>query len=441
MLKDENELLTRVGPGSAMGDVMRSYWVPVLVSSELEGNDSGPLRVRLMGEDLLAFRDSEGQVGLVGEKCAHRNASLYFARNEGCGLRCVYHGWKYDRHGNCVDTPNEPPESKLKEKVRLKSYPCVERNDVIWAYMGKASPAPELPDMEWNLVPPAQCYITKRFLDCNWLQTLEGGIDSSHGSFLHALMDTSHYTGGVRRGWEYNLKDRHPRFEVATTDYGVLLGVRRDVEENAYYWRITQFLMPFYTLIPPYGPNPTINAHAFVPMDDETTMVWTMTWHPTRAIKAEEKKPHNAYQVLGGGLHIDPDRFLPPTTAPGGAWMPMANKANDYLLDRELQRDVRYSGVPGVAAQDCAVQESMGAISDRATENLGVADAGIARVRRFYLDAARNLRDNQAQPPGVDKPGAFMVRPAGVLLPKNVAWVEGARDWLTARPGIHLDAA
>lgn len=441
LTREENDLLTRIGPGTAMGNVMREYWMPVLLSEELQGNDSGPLRVRLLGEDLLAFRDSNGRVGLVGDKCLHRNASLYYARNEECGLRCVYHGWKYDISGQCVDTPNEPPESRMKEKVRIKSYLCVERNGIIWSYMGTKSPAPELPALEWTLVPSDQAYISKRVQACNWAQVLEGGIDSSHGSFLHTVTDTSKYSAGQRRGWNYNLTDRHPRFEVATTDYGVLIGVRRNAEEKDYYWRITQFLMPFYTMIPPYGPNPSINGHAFVPMDDETTLVWTVTWHPNRAIKPEERSPRGAYEALGGGVHLPHERLLPPNSAPAGAWMPMANKDNDYLLDRELQRSTRFSGVPGIATQDAAVQESMGPISDRTTENLGMADAGIARVRRFYIQAAQDLQEKGLTPTGVKSPDAYSVRSAAVVLPKDAPWVEAAKDWLEIRPGIHLDAA
>src|ERR671929_426924 len=178
--QQDNELVCRVGPGTPMGELMRQYWVPAMLSSELPSPDASPVRVLLLGEKLIAFRDSNGQVGLLDNNCPHRGASLFFGRNEQCGLRCVYHGWKFDVAGHCVDMPNEPPESNFKDKVRAIAYRCVERNGVIWTYLGPLETPPPLPDLEWNLVPENQRYISKRYQECNWAQALEGGIDSSH---------------------------------------------------------------------------------------------------------------------------------------------------------------------------------------------------------------------------------------------------------------------
>src|SRR5436305_6303986 len=180
LTKTDNELLTRVGPGTPMGDTLRQYWLPLLLTEELADNEGNPQRVRVLGENLIAFRDTEGAIGLLAENCPHRGASLFFARNEQCGLRCVYHGWKFDTAGHCVDMPNEPPESNFKDKVQAISYPCVERNGVIWTYMGPLKTPPPLPDLEWNLIPEDRRYISKRYEECNWAQALEGGIDSSH---------------------------------------------------------------------------------------------------------------------------------------------------------------------------------------------------------------------------------------------------------------------
>lgn len=437
----DNEMLTRIGSGTPMGAVIRKYWIPALTSDEVPEKGGDPVRVRLLGESLIAFRDSSGEVGLVGEHCSHRGASLYFARNQDCSLQCVYHGWRFDKNGKCLETPNELPESTLKHRASIAAYPCVERNGVIWTYMGGGTELPALPDIEWNLVPANHVHISKRVQECNWAQTLEGGIDSSHGSFLHALNEASDYSGGHRRGWGYLLKDRHPRFEVEDTSYGVLLGVRRNAEDDSYYWRITQFLMPFYTMIPPYGPNPSIHGHAFVPMDDHTTLVWTVTWHPNRPLTKAESGDGGAYEKLGGGVHLTARDLLPKTNAPAGAWYPRANKSNDYMIDRSAQRTTRFSGVPGIAAQDAAVQESMGPIYDRANEHLGAADAGIARVRRRFLQAARELTEHGSKPVGVHDGSVYQVRSAAVVLPRDANWVAAASDWLNIKPGVHMDAA
>jgi phthalate 4,5-dioxygenase oxygenase subunit len=439
--KEDNELLTRIGPGTATGDVMRQYWMPILISNELPHPDCDPIRVRLLGEALIAFRDSKGRVGLLGEHCPHRGASLFFGRAENCYLQCVYHGWKFDVNGKCLETPNEPPESNLQSRVRATSYPCVERSGVIWAYLGKEAMPPQLPDLEWTLMPESNLHISKRVQQCNWAQALEGAIDSSHTAILHGLRSDKLYDGTERQGWLYALEDTHPRFEVEDTDYGLAIGARRNAAESSHYWRITQFLMPFYTMIPPYGPKPVLHGHAFVPIDDENTLVWTITWHPTRAVTPQDVLPETEHiKHLGGGLHVT--EFLPATSEPAGAWKPAANKSNDYFLDRGEQRNSRVMGVPCVALQDAAVQESMGPIYDRRNENLGLADAGIVRFRRRFLLAARLLREEGKASVGVHSPGAYRVRAAAVVLPRDIkSFVDGARDWMVIRPGVHMDAA
>src|SRR5579885_1952307 len=173
--QEENELITRVGPGTPMGAALRRYWLPALLVEELPAPDCPPVRVRLLGEDLVAFRDSMGQLGLLGAHCPHRGASLFFGRNEECGLRCVYHGWKFDVAGACVDMPSEPEESTFKERVRATAYPCVERGGVVWTYMGPPALQPPLPELEWALLPEPQRYASKRLQECNWLQAMEGG--------------------------------------------------------------------------------------------------------------------------------------------------------------------------------------------------------------------------------------------------------------------------
>jgi nitrite reductase/ring-hydroxylating ferredoxin subunit len=430
---EDNALLTRVAPGEPMGQLMRQYWLPILLATELPEPDGPPLRVRLLGEDLVAFRDTAGRVGLLAEHCAHRGASLYFGRNEECGLRCVYHGWKFDADGNCVDMPSEPPESTFKDRIHQTAYRCLERGGVVWAYLGARPDPPPLPDLEWSLVPEAQRYLSKRYEACNWAQALEGGIDSSHSGFLHSLVGSEDYLTHQRRGMRYKTVDKHPSFETVDTDYGVLIGARRDAAEEGYYWRITQFLMPFYTILPPYGESPLLSGHAWVPLDDENTMAWTVTWHPLRPLAPAEL----ARFAAGPGLHLPPGSFLAPTVVAGSAWRPTANRDNDYRLDRSLQNRL-YFGVAGVALQDQAVQESMGPIYNRSKEHLGTSDGAIIQVRRRLLDAARGLRDGRVTPPGVEQAAAYRVRSAGVVLPRDVPWVEGAGDHLAAPPDVHL---
>jgi phenylpropionate dioxygenase-like ring-hydroxylating dioxygenase large terminal subunit len=439
--REDNELLCRVGPGTAMGETLRQYWLPILLSSELPGPDCPPERLKLLGENLVAFRDTDGQVGLIAENCPHRGASMFFGRNEENGLRCVYHGWKFDRSGTCTDMPNEPPESNFKHKVRIAAYKTTERNGVIWAYLGQREIPPELPSLEWSLLPAEQRYISKRYEKCNWAQGLEGGIDSSHSGFLHMRLHRQDDLGsGMERGLDYKRKDKHPHFEVVDTNYGVLVGARRAAEEDSWYWRITQFLMPFYTMIPSYGESPVIGGHAWVPIDDENTMAWSVSWHPTRALTSDELTRMQTYP--GSGIHVGENGYAEPlATVPQSRWMPRANSDNDYDRDFELERTYLFSGIPNLGMQDQAMQESMGAMYDRTRERLGTSDTGIIQVRRRWLKAARELRDNGTVPIGVEVPEAYRVRSAGVILPRNVTWVEGSHELLQATPGVHHPSA
>ena len=186
LTREHNELVTRTGPGTPMGAMLRRYWIPFLLSEELPEPECPPVRVKLLSERLLVFRDSEGRLGLIDEFCAHRGVSLWFGRNEQSGIRCPYHGWKYDVTGQCVEVPSEPVESGFCNKIRLKSYPCVERGGIVWAYMGPPAEQPPVPAFEWANLPTSHCYITKRWQECNYLQAMEGGVDSSHVSFLHS---------------------------------------------------------------------------------------------------------------------------------------------------------------------------------------------------------------------------------------------------------------
>ena len=233
--KEKNDLLTQTGPGTQMGDLFRCYWLPILLSEELPGPDCPPVRVEILSERLIAFRDTEGRLGLIDEFCPHRGPSLWFARNEECGLRCPYHGWKFDVNGQCVDVPSEPAESGYAKKIKLTSYPCIEKGGIIWTYMGPEDRKPPEPEYEFATVPADQRFVSKRFQDCNWLQSMEGGIDSSHVSWLHRgdVANDPLFKGS--KGNQYNMNDLAPVFEVVENDGGLLIGARRNAEDDQYY--------------------------------------------------------------------------------------------------------------------------------------------------------------------------------------------------------------
>ena len=432
----ENELLTQTGPGTVMGNLMRQYWIPALLSSELPEPDGRPLRLRLFSEELVAFRDTAGRVGVVALSCPHRGAPLSFARNEQGGLRCVYHGWKFDVAGACVEMPSEPEESSYRDKVRLLSYPCRERAGILWTYMGPRTEPPPLPNLEWNTLPDSHVMLTKRMQFCNWAQAIEGEIDQSHLSYLHSRIDQG--TVMNRQVDRWRAADKHPRFFVHDADWGVMIGARRVAEPDTHYWRFTQYLLPSTTMVGPYGPDPFRQSRAFVPMDDKTAMVVAVIYHPTRPLSDAEIEEHR--KGSGAGF-VGEGNFLPTIPEPGGAWRPKSSSANEYGYDFELQRTRYYSGIGEFWAQDAAMIEGMGAIYDRSREHLGTSDSAVIRVRRRLLDLARRLDDDASfVPPGVLNPDVFQVRGAAAEIPREADWLESAKRITAVVPGLNPDA-
>ena len=422
MLKPEqNALVTQTGPGTPMGDLFRRYWLPALLAKELPAPDCPPVKVQLLSEKMIAFRDTSGKLGLIDEFCAHRGVSLWFGRNEENGLRCPYHGWKYDVNGQCIDVPSEPAESGYCYKIKLKSYPLFERGGIIWVYMGPPEHQPAFPEFEFATVPAAQSYTSKRYQECNWLQAMEGGIDSSHVSFLHSgALNTDPLFKGAK-GNQYNLSDKKPVFEVVESEGGLYIGARRNAEAGHFYWRITPWVMPCFTMVPPRGDHP-IHGHFWVPIDDEHNWAWSFDYHPVRALTHEERSAMEA----GKGIHVEVDEN----------YRPLQNKGNDYLMDRAAQKNgSRYSGIEGIGMQDASLQESMGLICDRTKENLVSTDNGIIMARHRLMKAAKALRDKGTPPPavGVD---AQKVRSASVVLPVEVAFKDAVKDVLKAREGV-----
>jgi len=420
--REDNELVTRVGPGTAMGSLMREYWLPAMLSSELPAPDSDPVRVMLLGEKLIGFRDSNGNPGLIQNHCPHRGASLFFGRNEEAGLRCVYHGWKFDIDGTCVDMPNEPAESDFKSKVKAVAYPCKERGGLIWAYMGPRQAPPMLPDLEPNMLPDEHVVLAAIQRNCNWLQGLEGDIDTSHLGFLHL--------GAVQPGDTrpetfayYTVNDRAPHYNVVDTDYGAMYGAYRPGPEGQQYWRFAQFLFPFYAMIPTGVLGLQVLTRAWVPMDDEHMMFFSMGSAASQAQQTNVNANRRMVRVRPGEM------LLPNTSDWYGRFRLEANAENDYKIDRDKQRRKQdYTGIPGIHTQDQAVTESMGTIYDRGTERLGTSDVMVIRVRRRLIEAARAFAERGLTPPGVDSPEVYRQRSGGAFLPRDANWLEATAE-------------
>jgi phthalate 4,5-dioxygenase oxygenase subunit len=435
----DNDLLTLTGSGTPMGDLLRRYWIPVVLSSEVAAGGRVK-RVQLLGERLVVHRTPSGRAGVIAEFCPHRGASLYFGRNEDGGMRCVYHGWKFGLDGQCLEMPSEPPESSFAAKVCHTAYVCVERGGVIWTWMGPGA-APPLPELEWTTLPADHVFVSKRVQDCNWFQALEGGIDSSHISFLHAPLD--HTDHGIAEdmdrasfgvGAAVQTGDRAPRFDVVDTDYGALIGARRTQSDGRWLWRVTQFLLPFYTM-PPVGiGEKVVQSHIWVPMDDTHVVNWMVTWHVDRPLTREEIALH----IEGKGAHVC--EYAPATSEPYGDVRTAANRDNDYFMNWNAHRTTMFCGIPGFGVQDQAIQESQGPRVDRSQERLGSSDTAIIQVRRRMMTAARALRDEGTPAPGAN-PGSFLVRSASVVLAPGESWIEGAMARMVVRAGDQLTLA
>ena len=388
--REDNERLTRVGPGTPMGNVFRRYWLPALLSSELKDRDGAPVRVRLLGEDLVAFRDTSGAVGLVDAYCAHRRAPLFLGRNEKSGLRCVYHGWKYDLSGRCTEMPTEPKDSTYKDRIKLKAYPTWEGGDMIWTYMGPL-PAPPPPDYELCRAPLTHRFVTRTVQDCNYLQALEGGLDSAHATILHNMT-----IGDL--SWLDDFERTTPKLDVRPTDYGFeYSGIR--VLKGRYWVRVYQYVMPATQIrgriAPVRGENapprvPLINGHLWVPVDDVTVSVLNFSYSADPEIPLDRDFAREADISYGRG----PDELLPDLRL-------KRNRSNDFLIDREVQKTQTFTGISGVNTQDVAVQEGMGPIVDRSQEHLGSTDRAIVAMRRLLLEAVRTVEAGES-PKGAD---------------------------------------
>ncbi|WP_426243446.1 Rieske 2Fe-2S domain-containing protein [Nocardioides sp. LHG3406-4] len=414
--KELNERLTRVGQGTAMGEVFRRYWIPACLSEELPASDGAPIRVRLLGEDLVAFRDSNGDVGLVDAFCAHRRAPLFYGRNEECGLRCVFHGWKFDATGACVDMPSEPPSSKFKTRVSIKAYPTYEAGGIVWTYMGPQKLTPEVPDYEWLRTPSTHLRVSKTGEQCNFLQAVEGGIDTVHSSFAH-----NEDLGNNRL---LRARDTHPKLEVDVKEHGFTYASVRNISDDETYLRIYQFLMPFQQsrgrFIDWEGKKaglPSVHGHLWVPIDDENTFVYNFMYSTDESYPISDDYWDSHEARFGRGK----DDFIP-----GTYWLRVGPE-NDYEIDRELQRTKTFTGIRGINTQDFALQVGMGPIVDRSLEALGSTDRAIQTARRLLLEAADEV-ESGGMPRGSDPEDHRDTRGTDMLVVRGTDWRDASKE-------------
>lgn len=408
LTREENEILTRTGPGSPMGDLFRRFWIPALLSEELVGPDCPPVRVQLLGEKLIAFRDSSGRVGLIDRYCSHRGADLFYGRNEEGGIRCVYHGWKFDREGRCLDVPNATVGQAFRDKCKLVGYPTVEKAGMVWAYMGPADKMPELPHYAFLDVPDANYFVTKFRADGNYLQSLEGECDSGHVSFLHRFVNQEGVSAGSSGGLPFVSRIPHVHWELDSTDYGIMMAAQRDLGDGRANWRANLFLMPHTVPIATVR-GVTMTCHIRVPIDDESSWLYRPRWNPSRPLTDAEVA---SFRTAGE----DYPELIP------GTYLPKENKENDYRIDRATQRNYSFTGIKSLAAQDMAVQsDQAGIIADRTRENLVSADRAVLVMRQRLLRAARDLQAGK-EPPEAMRPEAYNVRAMDIVVPKDADW-------------------
>jgi len=418
---EDNEKLTRVGPGTPGGRFLRRYWQAFLLSSELPENDGAPLRVRLLGEDLLAYRDTDGHVGLIDAYCPHRRAPMFFGRNEECGMRCVYHGWKFDRHGDCVDMPSEPAGTPLQARVKIKAYPTYEKAGVVWAYMGPKELQPPAPDYEWMRAPDTHRFVSKTFEQCNFLQALEGGLDTAHSSYAH--------NNDIQNKNMPRNRDKAPRLDVELTDYGYRYISTRKVSDDQDYVRIYQYIMPAQqmrgSIVKIEGglaDYPRFDGHIWTAIDDESTFVFNMMY----GYDANAPLPADKVAAWESRAGRGREHHLP------GSFKLIRNASNDYMIDRQMQKTRTFTGIDGVNTQDYALQEGMGGIVNRSLENLGTSDKAIVAMRRLMARSIEAVANGDA-PPGLDPAVHGSVRPHDNYIPAGSDWRETLQGELVAK--------
>ncbi|MCB1694122.1 MAG: aromatic ring-hydroxylating dioxygenase subunit alpha [Pseudomonadales bacterium] len=430
---EENERLTRTGPRTAMGNVFRCYWQPALLSRELV-SDGPPKTIRILGEDFIAFRDSEGRVGVVEPRCTHRGANLILGRNEACGLRCVYHGWKFDVSGNCIEIPTAPDKiaEGLKPKAALRALKVSEWCDMIWVHFGEGDVGLP-PQLDFSAMPDSHYFVSKKLQQCNWAQAVEGGLDTAHFSFLHANIEDGERTPLAPSGqneppnvarYRWLIEDSVPHFTVLSHDAGLLLCAARKADNDQLYWRLTQFMMPNHSMAPNSFPGDNHQGNTWVPIDDHSCWIFCYAYNPHRPLTDEERTRY----ANGSGIFAAVDENF----------VPLRNRDNNYLIDRELQQHSNFTGIRGISEQDAAVADSQGFIADRTRELLGQTDLGIVRFRRLMLESAREC-ERGGVPRGARDAGAYRVRSGDAMSSASAGAIDVALERFADLAGTNLD--
>ena len=376
---EENQLLCRVEGDAPMGQLMRRHWMPVCLVEEVSEPDGTPVKARILGEDLVVFRDTEGRVGVMDEYCPHRRASLVYGRNEDCGLRCLYHGWKMDVHGTVLEMVSEPAASDMASKVKHKAYPTHEWAGFVWAYMGPKATQPAFEPPAWAPTDDVRVSIAKVIIPCNWAQILEGAIDSAHSSSLHSSDMVPARVDGAKatdKTWLRPSTDKAPRLQVERAGYGFrYAAIRRPISHAAThdYVRTTVFVAPSTALIPPNNRYNVANIN--VPVDDTHTAFYFIAWgHPAQTPETESWR-----KFLGQRVGVDLDE----------RYVPLRNADNRFWQDRQAMKAGNFTGISGFPNQDVAMWVTMGPIADRTHDRLGASDLAIVEFRKQMLEAVR----------------------------------------------------
>ena len=374
LTREQNDLLTRTGPGTPGGQLLRKFWQPAALVEELPAGGA-PVPIRLLGEDLVMFRDETGQVGLLGIHCSHRGADLSYGRLEDGGLRCIYHGWLYDVHGTCLEQPGEPTGSTFYQKIQHPAYPCAERGGIIFGYLGGGTP-PELPNYEFLLAPAERRSATKGYHECNYLQANEGNIDPVHLSFLHRIFRGEEAGAPSRAAAQsYFGVDTSPALEIETTDFGVRIFTARHISADLVYLRISNFIFPNLSAFPGGNRGGGYGVNWHVPIDDEHHWKFAINFSRTdQGVDLFQRDPNE----MGADYHL------------------VREKSNRYLQDREQQRTRSYLGIGSYfMAHDKLAVEGPGPIQDREAEHLGTTDKVIVAARLELLKAIQDVQQGR----------------------------------------------
>lgn len=410
----ENDLLTRVEGQAPMGQLMRRHWLPICLIEEVPEADGTPVRARILGEDLVVFRDTEGRVGVMDEYCPHRGASLVLGRNEESGLRCLYHGWKFDVHGNILEMVSEPADTRMKDVIKHTAYPVQEWAGMIWAYMGPRDSMPEFRPPVWAPNADVRVSIAKVYLPCNWAQVLEGAIDSAHSSSLHSSdMVTAEVSGAEATGqlWLRPSADKAPRLQIERTPYGFrYAAIRRPLvdEESNEYIRTTVFVAPYTVLVPPNNLYNVVNVN--VPADDTHTVFYFIAWgDPDDTPTTDEWR-----NFLGQTVGHDLDEH----------YRPYRNRDNNFWQDRKAMKDGNFTGIKGFPNQDVAMWVTMGPITNRSRDRLGASDLAVVEFRKQMVKAAQAFADGEAAIGTGDATIPAHTCSFQAVVPKTINWKE-----------------